>query len=58
MVLKTSFCLVIMIAFLIMALTTKDVVFSQLFVALALIIGVLVSKNLSPKNLKSNQQNE
>jgi hypothetical protein len=47
-----------MIAFLIMALTTKDVVISQLFVALALIIGVLVSKNLSPKNLKSNQQNE
>ena len=58
MVLKTSFCLVVIIAFLIMAFTTKDVVISQLFVALALIIGVLVSKHLSLKNPKSNQQNE
>ncbi len=52
-----SFFLVVMIAFLLIAFITKDVVISQLFVALALIIGVLVSKHLSPKNPKYNQQN-
>ena len=51
-VLKTSFCLVLMIAFLIMAFITKDVVNRQLFVALVVIIGALASKYLSPKNPK------
>ena len=32
-----------------MAFITKDVVISQLFVALAIIIGALASKHLSPK---------
>jgi len=51
-VVKTSFCLVLMIAFLLMAFITKDVVNSQLFVALVIITGALASKHLSPKNPK------
>jgi hypothetical protein len=35
-----------------MAFITKDVLISQLFVALAIIIGALASKHLSPKNPK------
>ena len=50
-VLQTSFSLVLMIGFLILAFITKYVVISQLFVALA-IIGALASKHLSPKNPK------
>ncbi|WP_185964778.1 hypothetical protein [Flavobacterium franklandianum] len=51
-VLKTSFCLILMIAFLIMAFITKDVVNSQLFAILVIIIGALASKHLLPKNPK------
>jgi hypothetical protein len=51
-VIKTSFCLVLMIAFLIIAFITKDVVNSQLLVALVILIGAVASKNLSSKNPK------
>jgi hypothetical protein len=51
-VLKTSFDLVLMIAFQIMAFITKDLIDSQLFVALVIIIGALALKYLSPKNPK------
>ena len=51
-VLKASFCLVVMIAFLILAFLTKNVVISQLLVALVILIGALASKHLSPKNPK------
>jgi len=51
-VLKTSFCLVLMIAFLIMVFITKDLIDSQLFVALVIIIGAVALKSLSPKNPK------
>ncbi len=51
-VLKTSFCFVLMLGFLIMAFIAKDFVISQLFVALVVIIGALTSKHLSSKNPK------
>lgn len=51
-VLKTSFYMVLMIAFLIMAFLTKDVVKSQVFATLVIIIGALTSKHLSTKNPK------
>jgi len=51
-VLKTSFCLVLMIAFLIMVFITKDLIDSQLFVPLVIILGALALKSLSPKNTK------
>jgi hypothetical protein len=51
-VLKTSFCLVVMIGFLIMAFLNKDWIDSQLFVALVILIGALALKYLSPKNPK------
>lgn len=51
-VLKISFCLVLMIAFLIMAFITKNVVNSLLFATLVIIMGALASKHLSLKNLK------
>jgi hypothetical protein len=41
-----------MIGFLLMAFINKDVVISQLFVALVLIIGALASKHVTPKNPK------
>lgn len=50
--LKTSFCLVVMIGFLIMAFLNKDWIDSQLFVALVILIGALALKYLSPKNPK------
>jgi hypothetical protein len=51
-VIKTSFCLALMIAFLIMAFITKDVTISQLLVALVILTGALAAKHLSPKNPK------
>lgn len=51
-VIKTIFILVLMIAFLIMAFITEDVINSQLFASLGIITGTFASKHLSPKNLK------
>lgn len=49
-VIKTSVCLILMIAFLIMAFITKNVVNSQLFASLGIITGALTLKFLSTKN--------
>jgi hypothetical protein len=47
---KTLFCLLLMVAVLVMAFITKDVVNSKLFASLGIIIGALVSHNLSTCN--------
>ena len=57
-VLKTSLCFVLMIAFLIMAFVTKNVNASQLFVCLVIIIGALTAKHLSSKKSNLKQNNE
>lgn len=50
-VIKTFFCLIFMIALVIMAFITKDIVYSQLFSSLGIIIVALTSKLVStPKN--------
>jgi hypothetical protein len=48
-VIKIFFCLVLMIAFLIMAFITKDISNSQLFASLGIITGTFGSRNLSPQ---------
>lgn len=53
--LKTSFCLLVMIVFLIIAYLTKDVSQSQLFVVTTILIGALASKYVSLKNPKQNE---
>lgn len=53
--LKTSFCLLVMIIFIIMAFLTKDVSHSQLFAAVAILIGALATKYISPKNPKQDE---
>lgn len=53
-VLKTSFCLVVMIAFLMMSFVTKDVFINQLFIALVIITGAIIYKYVSPK-IKKNE---
>lgn len=44
---KTSLCLIAMIAILILAIVTKDIVHSKLFASLVLTIGALASSRLS-----------
>lgn len=51
-VLKTSFCLALILAFQIMAFITKNFIDSQLFVTLVITIGAVALKYLSPKNPK------
>lgn len=46
---KTYFCLLLLIALAIIAFTTKDAVISQIFASLAIIIGALILKNLTTK---------
>jgi hypothetical protein len=48
-VIKTSVCFTLMIAFLIMACITKNVNASHLFASFVIIIGVLTAKYLAPK---------
>ena len=45
---KTSFCLVLMIVFLLTAFIIKDEINSQIFSSLAIIMGALALKSLSP----------
>lgn len=52
---KTCFCLLLLIAFAILAFTSKDAVNSQIFASLAIIIGALTLKNLSTKNQIKNE---
>ena len=52
---KTSFYLMLMIAFLVTAFITKDEINSQIFTSLSIIIGVLALKSSSPKNSKENE---
>lgn len=47
---KTGLILILMIAFLIMAMNTNDEIDSHLFASLAIITGTLTLKNLSIKN--------
>lgn len=49
-VLKISFFLMLMFALLIMASTTKDLVYRDLFAGIMIITGALCSKFLSNKN--------
>ena len=55
-VIKTSLCLVLMIAFLIMAFVTKDVVNSQLFASLGIITGAYASKFVSTQNTTTDEK--
>ncbi len=48
-IIKTIICLVVMIAFLIMACITKNVNASHIFASFVIIIGVLTAKYLAPK---------
>ncbi len=52
---KTSFYLILMISFLVLAFITKDEINSQIFTSLSIIIGVLALKSSSPKNSKENE---
>jgi hypothetical protein len=52
---KTSFYLILMIAFLVTAFITKNEINSQIFTSLSIIIGVLAFKSSSPKNSKENE---
>jgi hypothetical protein len=56
-VIKTIFCLMLMIVLLIMAFITKDVVNSQLFASLGIVIGASVYKLVSTQNITSNEKN-
>ncbi len=53
---KSIFYLVLMIAFLIMAFTTKDIVNRQLFASLGIITGAFVTKSLSTQNTTTNEK--
>lgn len=52
---KTSFYLILMIAFLVTAFIMEDEINSQIFTSLSIIIGVLALKSSSPKNSKENE---
>ncbi len=52
---KTSFCFVLMIAFILMSFISEDVINSQLFAASAIISGALTSKFLSATKSNENQ---
>ncbi len=45
-VMKIVFCMVLMIAFLIMALITKDAISRQLFASLGILTGTYASKSM------------
>jgi hypothetical protein len=47
---KTLFCLLLMVTVLVMAFFTKDVINSKLFASLGIIIGALGFHNLSTSN--------
>ena len=47
---KTTFCLVFIIVFCIMAFLKKDVLNSQLFSSIGIIAGALLSKFMSTQN--------
>lgn len=49
--LKNSFCLGLMIVFLILAFITKDAVNSQLSASLSIIIGAVLFKEVGIKNI-------
>lgn len=51
----TSFCLIVMIAFLSMALMTNDVIISRLFASFAIIAGAFAFRNLSTQNQVNNE---
>ncbi len=53
--LKTSFCLVLMIAFLILAFTTTSVITRELFSSLGLITIIYASKLISSQNKLKNE---
>jgi hypothetical protein len=53
---KTLFCLLLMVAVLVMAFITKDVVNSKLFASLGIIIGAFGSHNLSTCNQINHEQ--
>jgi hypothetical protein len=48
---KTGICLALMIAFFLMAFIINDVVISQLFASIGMILGVYTYKFVSPKNI-------
>jgi hypothetical protein len=47
---KIIVCLILIIAFLIMAFTTKNINISHLSICLVIITGALLIKHVSPKN--------
>jgi hypothetical protein len=55
-VIKTSFCYVLMMAFLIMAFITNDAANGQLFASLGIIAGAYSSKFLSTKNITTDEK--
>jgi hypothetical protein len=55
-VLKTSFCLALMIAFMLIAFITNDAANGQLFGSLGIIAGAYSSKFLSTKNITTNEK--
>jgi hypothetical protein len=56
-VIKTSICLVLMIVFLIISFTTKDVLNSQLSASLGIISGAFAFKFLSTNNTTTDENN-
>jgi hypothetical protein len=52
---KNIIVLILMVAFLIMAIITNDTINSQLFTSLAIILGALTLKNFSTKNQIKNE---
>lgn len=55
-VIKPSLCLILMIAFLIMAFITKDVVNSHLFTSLGIVTGTFASKFASNQNTTTDEK--
>lgn len=51
---KTSFCLILMIVFLIIAFITNDVIMRQLFVSLGIILGAFSLKFISNQTQEKN----
>jgi len=54
-VIKACVCLVLMVAFLIMAFITKDIISSKIFTSLGLVTGTFAFYNLSAYNETKNE---
>jgi hypothetical protein len=55
-ILKISACLIAMFSFIVMALTSNNIIYNQLFTAIGILTGVLTIKLLSTQNQLKNEK--